>query len=246
MKKLMMFAAAMTIVGGAFAECEIPEITGTCALVYNVKMNLRTVYGKASSGQIANAATCEVDEFTACIRYPNLKYSVQGYLFTCDCECDAITEANSVLGGVNIKSALWVDEWEWELLHVLGNQTKAEAYWTLTGADSKMGPLTLTGAGFGSYSKKSSLFTSFSGTVVGQLLEPKCVAACEDAYYFWCGTLEEDNTEASIIYGTWGMKLNSSYSKAYAKNQNLPATALPAWYYSELALMDVEIEVEEP
>ncbi|MCL1921157.1 MAG: hypothetical protein FWG50_08800 [Kiritimatiellaeota bacterium] len=232
MKKLMMFAAAMTIVGGAYAAPTNGDGSDGCslsldcegALVYNVKMNLRTVSGKAGKTSHAISA-CEIGTDVTCIRYPNFPYQVLGYLVACDCACDAIADAEAVLWSPRLKSTL-LGEFDWELLHVLGTKKQAEAFWTFEGTDNYLGPMELVGAGFGSYSASFSKFfgrpyLGFSGYVVGQLAEPVClgVAAvedgCEPAFYWFCEDMVLDNTEPSIIYGSWAMKLNTAASKKY-------------------------------
>ena len=232
MKKLMMFAAAMTIVGGAFAQCVIqPDVE--CAMVYNVKMNLRTVSGKTTTVITGSASDCDLGTEAGCVRYPNFPYAVQGYLVTtdCDCTCDAISSAEAFLWAPRLKSTL-AGEFDWAILHVLGKQNTAEAAWEFEGIDSVLGPMTLAGAGFGSYSKTAAYgvgaYSAFSGSVVGALEEPACIADCLFAAYWLCddlGTALED--DAGIIYGTWAMKLNASASKAYSKGARIP---VPAWY----------------
>ena len=235
MKKLMMFAAAMTIVGGAFAQCAVVE-PGHCAMVWSVKMNLRTVTGKASSTTTVNSQDCTVDEAALCIRYPNFAYAVQGYLVTedCECTCDALNDATAYLWATRLKSELVVTSWDWSL-HVLGKQNTAEASWVLEGTDDLIGDMTLAGAGFGTFKKTNifgsdvtGTFTALAGTVVGTLDEPTCVDACSPAAYWFCEDLSTtDDSEPGVIFGTWNVKFSLAGSKAVANGKGLPT---PKWY----------------
>ena len=45
MKTLMLFAAALMVVGGAFAQCSDPVVSN-CSLVYDFKASLKTTKGK--------------------------------------------------------------------------------------------------------------------------------------------------------------------------------------------------------
>jgi len=103
----------------------------------------------------------------------------------------------------------------------------------------------LQGRGFGTFNTKHSNYTSFSGAVTGDLLEPRCivVGSCEDAdlsrYYLCDGT--DDDAEASVIYGTWGMKVNTK-ATGYKYANNITAvlrSLLPGWAFAQFANEEV-------
>lgn len=240
MKKLLMFAAAMTIVGGAYAECSDPDpVDSNCVAVYNVKMNLKTTTGKAYSSKTYNASDCSELEVGGCVRFPKAGLVLEGYLIICDCTCAGMEEADEdtlFIGNKKLQSVIIPDSFGFDFLHILGNGKSAETSWKLEGADytGQIGPLALTGAGFGTYSTKYNVYSSFSGAAVGTLAEPVCLGECEAAGYWLCdGSFE--TTDPSVLFGTWGMKLNTKYSGAkYASNITALYNALfPAWAYNQ-------------
>jgi len=252
MKKLMMFAAAMTIVGGAYAQCSDPDVIDTdCLLTYNVKMNLRTVTGKAVKGTISQDLCSDGVAVAGCVRIPKVGLGLQGYLFVCDCGCEALGDSDDTLlflGNSKLKTTLFTDEFEFDWMHILGNGKSSETSWTLTtDGDYRdvIGPMSLWGTGFGTVGVKQgvTVFTGFSGGVVGFLAEPRCLAAgannCEIAGYWLCdGELEFD--DPSVIYGTWAMKLNPKLSgiKAGSNFSAVLRKAFPGWAYAQFAEED--------
>jgi len=245
MKKLMMFAAAMTIVGGAYAQCGDPDpIDRDCMLTYNVKMNLRTVTGRALKHVTAPDLCGEGTVTGGCVRFPKVALTLEGYLFVCGCECDMLEEADETwlfLGNKKLQTTLQLGSFEFEFLHILGNGKSAEAAWTLEVDDDNkglIGPFDLTGTGFGTFNTKQNLYTAFSGGTVGYLYVPQCIApgaqSCETAGYWICdGSFEFE--DASVIYGTWGMKLNTKLS-GYVAGANTSAMlrkAFPTWAYTQ-------------
>lgn len=236
MKKLMMFAAAMTIVGGAYATCS-PTPT-SCALVYNVKLNLKTSMGKGTTG--TSNSLCAPGNPGACVRFPNFSYVVDGYLAYCDCDCDGIMSANdNVAWCTKLKSAVELD-FTWNYVHVIGNQAQAEALWALDGEDSILGDFWLIGAGFGTYRKVTPrVFGSFSGYAVGEMIDPICLVVatsasttCALAGYWDCIDLTtllfSDTDDSAPLFGSWAMKLNAAASKSYEKS-GYSAAKLPPW-----------------
>ena len=246
MKKLMMFAAAMTIVGGAYAQCSDPDpIDSDCMLTYNVKMNLKTVSGKAYKGTVSNPCADDMP-VSACIRFPKVGLALDGYLFVCGCDCDDLADTEDCfifLGNKKLQTTLNVDEFGFDFVHILGNGKSAEASWALyTDGDFKelIGPLQMIGTGFGTFNPKlnNGVFTSFSGATVGWIMEPICILSkdCDVADYYLCdGTLE--NEDPSILYGTWAMKLNTKFSgrKAGSNISALLRAAFPTWAYNQFS-----------
>jgi len=236
MKKLMMFAAAMTIVGGAYAQCSDPVLEN-CMAVYNVKMNLKTVGFKTGKLNSCDDAMC--------VRWPKVGLVLEGYMVLCSCDCDGLTDADNAtlfLGNKKLQSVLLNDTFAFDFLHVLGNGKQAEASWTyLSDTDYReiIGPMQLQGTGFGTFSPKYSTYTAFSGGVTGHLLNPRCTADCadfENSFYWLCdGT--EDDSDASVIYGTWGMKVNTKATgyKYSGRTSQVMRALMPAWAFNQFA-----------
>jgi len=255
MKKLMMFAAAMTIVGGAFAQNCAP-VQRTCALVYYVKMNLRTSMGKG--GVVGNNANvCAPGTAAiACVRVANYPYVINGIIYTCDCTCDSIGNAldndGFVLWDPKWHTTVFIDSWTWTS-HVIGKKTSAEVYWTLNAIEDRAvsanidNAFTLYGAGFGVYN--GHYYTGFSGYAAGTLMDPICQSVnisedddgCARAGYWYCddGALlsadtEDDDLEPAPLFGKWAIKLNAAASKRYLANATLPVPNYVSWEQVEV------------
>jgi len=236
MKKLMMFAAAMTIVGGAFAADCAPE-TKPCALVYYVKMNLRTSMGKG--GTTTSGSICEPGVTAiACVRFPNYPYVINGVIATCDCLCDSFLSADACLWDPKFKTPVAIDEWTWTI-HVIGNKRTAEAYWDLAASDVAVGgAFELFGAGFGAFNGK--YYTAFSGYAAGTLDNPICQRTlgtgndaidCASAGYWDCvegNLVAPGELEPAPLFGTWAIRLNPTASKRYLKDGYLPIPSYAA------------------
>ena len=82
-------------------------------------------------------------------------------------------------------------------------------------------------AGFGGYDKKRGRITSVSGNFAGLQTPPRYngtvtgLAKCPPADYWDCQTLTyaNDAMHASVAYGTWSVKYNSSASKKLAADR---------------------------
>ena len=209
MKKLMMFAAAMTIVGGAYASCADPEV-GECAYVYDLKISIKT------TGPLAGEAVsvpCGDDIAAGCYRKIG-KASLKGYIYTCDCTCEDMKSGTLILWDTKAKDYV-IEEGAltWEILSTIGKSNKdAEGYWTL-----ETDGATLAAAGFGKWDQKADRLSSMSGNIVGKLVAPECEgdAECVASVSFPCNL--EAAEEQTIGYGTWSIKYNSSKSKEYAQ-----------------------------
>ncbi len=223
MKKLMMIAAAMTIAGGAIAQCGDPEIPDTyCALVYKVKMNLKTTVAKSAVAKY----DCEDDEIL-CYRETG-KVNLVGYAYTCDCSCYALMEANILLWDKKTKDYYIDDEpVGWQFINVIGKKSnKVEGAFMLSSEYAF-----LVGAGFGSFDTKNYIVKNMSGNVAGYGSGPSCLDVdcedftsgayvCEDDGIYW------DETVPTVYFGSFAF----SYSKNDSKKQ-----ATDAWYiYSKV------------
>ena len=123
--------------------------------------------------------------------------------------------------------------------HVIG---KSASQYELAGTavfktiDGDVGPTytyELTFAGFGSYAKNKGRITSVSGNFAGLQTPPRYngtvtgLEKCPAADYWDCETLTYASVlipgsmnAASVAYGTWSIKYNSSASKKLAANEN--------------------------
>ena len=226
MKKLMMFVAAMTIVGGAYAStCNECDDCG-CSLVYDFKASLKTGAAKGSND------SCNPTCYRTCS-----KLNLVGYFLNCEaCDCEAFKAMTFT--AINKKTKGYYFDTvapEWTLLNQMGKKnTEVEAYWTatgeLTGGGCEETPdgrtITIIAAGCGKIKKSTDcgvngVIDSISGSVVGFGTGPSCAADCSA-----CGEVSEDTismvyplcdeveAEAdTVYYGTWSMKYNAKKSK---------------------------------
>jgi len=223
MKKLMMFAAAMTIVGGAFAECNSnPTVTNNCALVYDVKITAKTTVGKYLSGSVIATSGCSSTTNPAtCYRVLG-SVSLKGYYTSCSCDCEGFLDPTVVLWNPKAKVQILVGGWSWTLFNRIGKKsTDVEGFFT-AGLESG----TLFGAGFGKWDSKYDRLTSISGNIVGYGTAPECATGnCDASVAYPCGVTEgvEAPTAAS---GTWSLKYNKKQSANLAagniENLDLP------------------------
>jgi len=203
MKKLMMIAAAMTIVGGAYAQCSDP-VDSNCSQVYDFKASLKTTVGKAASGDCADL----------CYRAKSSK-SIKGWLYACECGCDSFMLAE--LFAYEKKSGdTFSGVPAWAFLNAIGKKgTDAEGLFTV--AIDETGT-TFTAGGFGSFYSDGTL-KSLSGSIVGSLPGPACDVACADGEptiaYPACD-FEESSDVDTVAYGTFSLKYNKSYSAKYS------------------------------
>ena len=232
MKKLMMFAATMTIVGGAFAACSdpLPTPETTCALVYDVKISVKTTVPKARTE--TEVIECE-DDVTASICYRVTgSRSFKGYLTNCDCDCTAFAGANLILWEPKAEAMITVDTvLDWDVLNLIGKKGEdVEGAFSLdldgnTYAD-------LYGAGFGKIDRKTGIIKSISGDIVGVIPGPLCVdAECDttDSVAFPCE--EIGDADMTVAFGTWSVKYNKSQSQ---KLNDLPGYEVPVPNYVNL------------
>lgn len=238
MKKLMMIAAAMTIAGGAFGSACNPgdEPDAYCAIVYKVKMSLRTTDAKSSTTKDG------CDEL--CYRQPS-KVSLMGYAHVCDaCDCDALADMSWQLWNKKNKY-MYIDtdesaEVTWGILNVIGKKaTDVEAALSF-----ETDALYLLAAGFGKMDSKACLPKKISGNVAGYGLPPSCITTtgtvCEPgddivecAYAFECadyceGDAFADTDLETVYFGTWSMSYSKSESNKYAEDWDI-FTKIPAY-----------------
>ena len=120
-----------------------------------------------------------------------------------------------------------------EVIGKTGSQYELEGTAVFKTIDGDVGPTytyELTFAGFGSYAKKYGRISSVSGNFAGLQTPPRYngtvtgLAKCPPADYWVCtapGVIyAEDPMHASVAYGTWSIKYNSSASKKLANDVN--------------------------
>ena len=207
MKKLMMFAAAMTIVGGAYAACTLPTASNECALVYSVKVSAKTTVSKT-----------KVDCDEICYRSKG-SISLSGYLYVCSCACEDFMSSSLLWLEDKKGDEVYEGPMAWAFLNRIGKNTDdAEAFW-LAGLESDaQSEITLYGAGFGKFDSKAGFLKSMSGNVVGLKSAPLCATACEItgiAVAFPACDFEADPTVPTVVFGTFSLNYNKKLSEKY-------------------------------
>jgi len=216
MKKLMMIAAAMTIAGSAFAACQDgpTNTVGYCALVYKVKMNLKTTKAKTLSGYYDKSDCEDVD--AVCYREKG-SIALNGYAYACECSCEGFMSAAVTLWDKKKVYYTYEDTLGWSVLNIFGkNSKKVEGSWTLTSDPLYF----LVGSGFGSFDPKSYLIKNISGNVAGFGAPPVCIEDCEDesAAAYDCDDVFEDMVSElpTVYFGTWSYRYSKSDSNKLA------------------------------
>ena len=211
MKTLMMVAAAMTIAGGAYAsECGDSPTTEDCALVYKVKMNLKTTAAKALGG---SSSVCGDSTSPLCYRKKG-SMRLQGYAYACDCTCEDFIDGLSWYVWDKKNKALVIDDdVPFEILNRFDKSgKKVEGMWVYGG---------VAGSGMGTYSR--GVVKSISGNVAGAVVPPYCddnEDLCDEtAIAYDCDDTDglEANYNDTVVYGTWSIRYSRSQSKKYAK-----------------------------
>ncbi len=211
MKKLMMLAAAMTIVGSAFAACELPA-AGDCALVYDFKASLKTTKGGEGS--------CD-----ACIRVKGTK-ALTGWIFVCACDCETFMSDAVLLAYDKKSGTVYTGPVVWGLLNKIGKKSvDAEGYWTSALTVDVDGAGAFAAAGFGTFD--GLVLKSMSGDLVGTIPAPACEVKCDlgtvaSALPACTFEFDPENPPATIVYGSWSMKYDKKMSAAYAAGTWVP------------------------
>ena len=253
MKKLMTFAAAMTIVGGAYAQsegpsCELDIPTGECASVYDVKMNLKTAVSWIGSISQVVGSECNLgtEKVPTCFRKPG-KASINGYVVLCDCNpCGFLDEAEWVL---------WTSKWTGGEKKVYFDDVAAQTL-LFNHIGKKTGDVELSMgvsfwggeialAGFGKWGTlkmkdqykvnvKYPGLKSASGTLAGIIDPPCCVSKgfCGPSWAYSCGDfVDKSDTLSTVAFGTWSLKYNKSASQKYEKGTLVypPAKYVPVF-----------------
>lgn len=249
MKKLMIVAAATALVGVASAfDCQLvtpntPSVQ--TAAVHAWKFKGKTTEGvkvgktiAGSSGSDCVIGTPSTTD-TCYIRVP-ASLAIQGYTYICDNCCDAFKAGTAGYTAAEFyatkphKSGL-TSTITFDVAHIIGKTAKqyeAEGDATfVTTAQGISEQYALRFAGLGSYDLKKGTPTSISGNFAGKVTSPYYVDSrthvCAPADYWTCAPIfAGDPTAASVAYGTWSVKYNSSASKKFLNGVKV---ALPAW-----------------
>ncbi len=231
MKKLMIAAAAVALVGGAFAECKINTTTKETAEAWQWKFTGKTTYGKVKGVTTVNNCTPE----TTCSYRQPTSLKIQGFTGTCDpiCGgddfCAAVVEADEIfwqtkpvkvglLGGVST-----------EFGHIIGKSKKQyEAFGVAEFTDVANGiDYVLTYAGIGKYNLKKGYVKSVKGNFAGALSMAYNYKHCAPAGYWDCVTLTLVCEAPTVAYGKFSVKYSKKQAKRLANKQGYKG--IPSW-----------------
>ena len=228
MKKLMTGVVALCalFIGGGSAfgsDCSVEPVKDT-AWVYKWKFTGKTTKAVASS---IKASACNAGQ-TCAVRCP-ASLKIEGYTWVCSPGCGdefgQFAEANEVFWSSKPGKFSLAGGVQNEIMHIIDKKAKqAEVAGTaqLDGADRLY---KFTYAGLGKYSTKKGYLTSASGNFAGTADPCTCAASG-----WWdCGTLSLtcEETQPTVVYGKWSVKLKKSASKKYARKGEIPN--LPRW-----------------
>jgi len=209
MKKLMMFAAAMTIVAGAYAsDCGDCDDDCSCSLVYEFKASVKTTIAKDISDSCSSS----------CYRKCG-SAKIKGYLYYCGaCDCEALAGMLFVAKETKYDDYVFGNsdagvQPTWEILNLIGkSDTDVEALWSVSDDESGW---SFTAAGCGKYDEKNDRIKSISGDLVGKGPGPSCELSCDDSSASTVTLLCDVTSEeaATIVYGSWSMKYHKKYSE---------------------------------
>ena len=245
MKKLMIAAAAVAMIGAAQAEgtaCTIAP-TPADAAVFVWKFQGKTTAGVAAES-IIGATACNLGTPEVCaIRVP-AALAIQGYTYICENCCEAYTEdgwKNQFATGTfflakPFKSSLEVNTDSKATGHIIGKKaSQYELFGNLIvkSLDPEV-KYDLTFAGLGTWNKSKVLPTAVSGNFAGTAEAPYFIGyigkqlVCINADWWLCGSYSyaQKPDAKSVAYGAWSMRYNSTASKNYKKGITI---ALPAW-----------------
>lgn len=225
MKKLLMFAAAMTIVGGAFAQCgDSPVVTQACAMVYDVKMSVKTTVGKPIAGRVLESNCGDSEEIGAVCYRTKGSMSLQGYIESCTCDCEGLMDGVLNLWNKKAKTYEVVEgAFSWMFINIMGKKnTETEGSWVLPlDGIGLLGGGVLYGSGFGNWNSKECRVDSMSGNFAGFVSAPLCDSdiTCDAAIAYPCACIVPGTEDElpTVAFGTWSIKYNKKLSKKLAE-----------------------------
>ena len=240
MKKLIVAAVAAAVAGGAFAACMPgnPDPIET-AWVYTWKFSGKTTTGVLVKGSTINSGNCRPDSVSTAdcaVRVPSA-LKIQGYTYKClpccggfteladDGEAFYTTKPGKEKFAVTNAQKLFTEGLVVDFAHVIGKKAnQAELKGTFTGATNDSNEkYTFAFAGLGSYDLKNTRISSISGNFAGIMEVPHDLktVGCPEAWYWNCDATAYAGSDATVAYGSWSMKYNSSASKKFLKDGTL-------------------------
>ena len=261
MKKLIIAAAAVAMVGGVYAAsgCN-PKVNpqADTAWVYNWKFVGKTTDGvlKTTDGIAAGCLVGAIAGKMEAIRVP-ASLKIQGYTVKCNPTCLDVEEAAFVGNSKNEGEAFWITKptkgcfanapagVSFKFGNVIGRSAgKYELVGEFKGLESFNGErYELIFAGQGAYNKDKGRVTSVSGNFAGVMVVPhyhvyvKELHGCPEATVWDCAGydfLNIDDHKETAAFGKWSMKYNATASKNFANGKGRPATKnLAPYIYGE-------------
>jgi hypothetical protein len=241
MKKLMIAAAAAAMIGSVYAvgDC-LPEQKepGNCAMVYSVKMTVKTTKGIAiDSSTVGDGNICNPGTITTPAVVIRTKDTTKfdGWIYDCSCTCDLMSTGSLVMWDSKRKAQLENAAFTTTFLNVMGKkQSEAEWAWTFAGDakydDVRTQSYALTGAGLGKFDAKKGYYTSLSGNFAGTASASYDLGKknhnCDPSQIWLCADLTTLADSDTVAYGAWTVKYNAAASKKFLKNGYLK---LPAY-----------------
>jgi hypothetical protein len=190
----------------------------SCAMVYDLSMNLQTTAARRDS----IAVNCAPDR-QVCYRVPARK-QIKGVLATCACTCEAFRNARGYIWDVKTKHMYASNQhMDWQQLMYIGkSKDEVEAFWKFEDVFTFMG--------FGHFDVHHQRISSLSGNVFCFLPSPTCEEECLPRTaapgYDLC-TLEVSPFDVTIAYGSWALKYNKTASKRYAEDNSYLCELVP-------------------
>jgi hypothetical protein len=226
MKKLMTTMLVALAAITTFGACEY--ISKDTAWVYKWKFTGKTTYG-AKAKAPRSSGLCGYSGVETCsVRCP-ASLKIEGYTWICAPGCGdefgKFAEVNEVFWTTKPGKYSLAGGIQNEIMHIIGKKAKqGEVGGTVEFVGDDM-TYKFTYAGLGKYDRKNGRLTSASGSFAG-FAEP---CPCAATGYWDCESLSLicQNTEPTVVYGKWSVKLKKSDSKRFAKNGTLPK--FPAW-----------------
>lgn len=233
MKKLMIVAAAVALVGGAFASCDVnPVAKKNAAEAWQWKFTGKTTYGKVK-GTTYQKSACATGETCAYRQPTSLK--IQGFTGTCDpiCGgddfCAAVVEADEIFWQTKPAKVSLAGGVSTEFGHIIGKSKKQyEAFGVAEFTDVVNSiDYVLTYAGLGKYDIKNGYVKSVKGNFAGVLSTSYNYKVCNTAGYWDCATEQLICDAPTVAFGKWSAKYSKKNAKRLADKKGYKG--VPKW-----------------
>ena len=248
MKKLMIAAAAVAVVGSVFAACDYTA--PDTAWVYKWKFSGKTTFGVKPAKQKVvvshglcgftdTATNCGVAGNCTTVRAP-ASLKIEGYSWYCTPGCgslqfEEIPEVNEIFWQKKPFKAALAGGTATDISNIIGKKQKQyEAFGIASFTEyingcTKEGTYKLAYAGLGKYDLKNCRVKCCKGNFAGYLDQPHYISkdSCVDAG-FWvcdCNSNVLSCQAPSVAFGKWSVKYQKSASKKYLKKGTLPKVA---------------------